>query len=259
MSLSQQQVKEISDLLTRQIRRKLTDRKAEPNEMPFHTRLLGKDRMAVFSFIQSINTTIGQDIFEPIAVIIARPHFKQAICQYKKFNDTISAEAQHVIQTLLNDLTTTRVAPNKSVETRQILSVARSGEIEKIKRPRIDLFLESRDGTEYYIDLKTAKPNAAQFVAFKRTLLEWIGIRGILDPEVEIRTMLAIPYNPYEPEPYQRWTLQGLFDLKNEIFVADEFWNFLGGRNTYEELLDVFEKVGIALRREIDARFAKLS
>jgi type II restriction enzyme len=259
MALSKQQVDEISDLLARQIRRKLTGRKAEPNEMPFHIRLLGKDRMAVFSFIQSINTTIGQDIFEPIAVIIARPRFRQAICQYKNFNDTISVKAQRVIQTLLNDLTTARISPNKHDETRQILAVARSGDIEKIKRPRIDLFLESRDGTEYYIDLKTAKPNAAQFVAFKRTLLEWIGIRGILDPEVEIRTMLAIPYNPYEPEPYQRWTLQGLFDLKNEIFVADEFWNFLGGRNTYEELLDVFEKVGIALRPELDAKFAKLN
>jgi type II restriction enzyme len=71
--------------------------------------------------------------------------------------------------------------------------------------------------------------------------------------------MLAIPYNPYEPEPYQRWTLQGLFDLKNEILVAEEFWDFLGGRNTYEELLDLFEKVGIALRPELDAKFAKLT
>ena len=98
MPLSKHQSDEVSELLTRQIRRKLTERKAEPSEMPFHTRLLGKDRMAVFSFIQSINTTIGQDIFEPIAAIAARPRFKQAISQYKKFNDTISTEAQRVIQ-----------------------------------------------------------------------------------------------------------------------------------------------------------------
>ncbi|MBI3913181.1 MAG: TdeIII family type II restriction endonuclease [Chloroflexi bacterium] len=259
MTLSKQQTDEIAELLTRQIRRKLTQRKAEPSEMPFHVRLLGKDRMAVFSFVQSINTTIGQDIFEPIAVIVARPRFRQAISQYKKFNDTISADAQYVIQQLMNDLTTARIAPNKEDETKRILAVVRSGEIQKIKRPRIDLFLESKNGIEYYIDMKTAKPNAPQFVAFKRTLLEWVGIRGVVDPEVEIRTMLAIPYNPYEPEPYQRWTLQGLFDLKNEILVAVEFWDFLGGTGTYEELLDVFEKVGIALRPEIDAKFAKLS
>jgi type II restriction enzyme len=259
MPLSKQQVNEIGELLTRQIRRKLTVRKVEPNEMPFHTRLLGKDRMAVFSFIQSINTTIGQDIFEPIAAIIARPRFKQAVNQYKQFDDKISVSAQRVIQTIMDDLTTARVSPDKTSEVERILAIARSGKIQNIKRPRIDLFLESKSGVEYYIDMKTAKPNASQFVAFKRTLLEWAAIRGVANPEVQIRTMLAIPYNPYEPEPYQRWTLQGLFDLKNEILIADEFWNFLGGDSTYEDLLDVFEQVGIALRPEIDAKFANLN
>ncbi len=72
---------------------------------------------------------------------------------------------------------------------------------------------------------------------------------------MNVRTLIAIPYNPYEPEPYQRWTLQGLFDLENEIMVAEEFWNYLGGEDTYEQLLDVFETVGIELRPEIDYRF----
>ena len=47
--------------------------------------------------------------------------------------------------------------------------------------------------------------------------------------------------------------------LKNEIMVADEFWNFLGGENTYEQLLSVFETVGIELRPEIDARFQRFN
>jgi hypothetical protein len=79
--------------------------------------------------------------------------------------------------------------------------------------------------------------------------------RGVENNIANVRTLIAIPYNPYEPEPYQRWTLQGLFDLDNEIMVAEEFWNFLGGENTYEQLLDVFEKVGMELRPEIDSRF----
>ncbi len=259
MPLSKQQVDEISELLTQQIRAKLTERKPEPHAMPFHTRLLGKDRMAVFSFVQSINTTLGQEVFEQTAVIIARPYFKQAISQYKKFNDTISSEAQRTIQSLMDDLTTARIVPNKSDETKHVLAVAQAGKMRKVKRPRIDVFLESQEGVEYYIDMKTAKPNAPQFVGFKRTLLEWVAIRGAVNSKVKIRTLLAIPYNPYEPEPYQRWTLQGLFELKDEILVAEEFWDFLGGSRTYEDLLNVFEKVGIALRPEIDAKFAKLS
>jgi len=37
--------------------------------------------------------------------------------------------------------------------------------------------------------------------------------------------------------------------------VADEFWNFLRGEETYEQVLDVFETAGMELRPEIDARF----
>ncbi len=32
--------------------------------MPFHYRLLGKDRMALYSFIHSLNTAFGNSIFD---------------------------------------------------------------------------------------------------------------------------------------------------------------------------------------------------
>ena len=77
------------------------------------------------------------------------------------------------------------------------------------------------------------------------------------DPKANVHTLIAIPYNPYEPEPYQRWTMKGMLDLPNELKVADEFWNFLGGEGTYEDLLDCFEQAGIELRPEIDTYFGK--
>jgi len=259
VSLSAQQRSAISELLTEQIKRKLSDYSPETNHMPFHVRLLGKDRMALFSFIHSINTTLGTSVFEQVAALIAAPHFKRALNQYKEFNNTIGTEAQKLIQEIVDDLKAMAKKPNKSAETVAILKVAQSGKIKKVKRPRIDLFLESHEGTEYYFDLKTAKPNVGEIVGFKRQLLEWIAIRGAVNPKVKIQTRLAIPYNPYEPEPYQRWTFQGMFDIQNEMLVADEFWNFLGGDNTYNQLLKVFEEVGIALRPEIDARFAQFA
>lgn len=257
MSLSEEQREEIASLLARQIRRKLATYKPETNNMPFHTRLLGKDRMALFSFVQSINTMLGTSVFEQTAAIIARQHFAQAIPQYKEFNNTISSEAQVLVQSLMDNLRLAQSKPDKATETKQILAVAQMGTIRTVKRPRIDLFLKSHNGVECYFDLKTAKPNIGDFIGFKRMLLEWVGIRGAENPRAKVKTLLAIPYNPYEPEPYQRWTLQGLFDVKNEILVADEFWNFLGGKNTYEEVLAVFEQVGIALSSEIDERFAR--
>lgn len=259
MGLSNSQRTEIENLLKQQIRRKLADYSPETNNMPFHVRLLGKDRMALFSFIHSINTTLGTSVFEQVAAIIARPHFKRATNQYKEFNTTISSDAQLAIQQIMDDLRSSRKKPDKPAEASAILFVAQNGTIRKVKRPRIDLFLESDDGIEYYFDLKTAKPNIDEIVGFKRKMLEWVAIRGAINPKPKIFTGLAIPYNPYEPEPYNRWTFAGMFDLQNEIKVADEFWNFLGGMGTYEDLLNVFEEVGVTLRPEINAKFASFA
>lgn len=49
------------------MRNKFENYSPESNSMPFHYRLLGKDRMALFSFIHSLNTTFGTPIFEPVA------------------------------------------------------------------------------------------------------------------------------------------------------------------------------------------------
>lgn len=51
--------------------------------------------------------------------------------------------------------------------------------------------------------------------------------------------------------------MRGMLDLNEELKVAEEFWNFLGGEGTYTDLLECFEKVGIALRDEIDSYFEK--
>ena len=51
--------------------------------------------------------------------------------------------------------------------------------------------------------------------------------------------------------------MAGMLDLRNELKVAEEFWDFLGGKETYQDLLNCFEKVGVELRKEIDEYFVK--
>jgi len=50
-----------------------------------------------------------------------------------------------------------------------------------------------------------------------------------------------------------------MLDLNKELKVGDEFGDFLGGKGTYQDLLDCFERVGIELRNEIDAYFARFN
>jgi len=257
MALSKTQTDEVGNLLKRQIRRKLLEYNPETNHMPFHTRLLGKDRMALFSFVQSINTTLGTSVFEEVGEILAKPHFKHAEAQYKDLNLKVSTGAQAEIQNIIDELTTSSRKPDKVAEIERIRKVANTGTIKTVKKPRVDLFLISKDDVEFYFDLKTAKPNMDEFKAHKRKMLEWVAYRLQVNLKAKLKTGIAIPYNPYEPQPYERWTLAGLYDLPEELLVAEEFWDFLGGKGAYEELLKVFEQVGIELRPEIDARFSK--
>ena len=78
-----------------------------------------------------------------------------------------------------------------------------------------------------------------------------------VNPDANVQSFIAIPYNPYEPKPYSRWTMRGMLDLEHELRVADEFWDFLGGKGVYTDLLNIFEKVGIELRPEIDDYFTR--
>jgi type II restriction enzyme len=50
-----------------------------------------------------------------------------------------------------------------------------------------------------------------------------------------------------------------MIDLDNELKVAEEFWDFLGGKGAFTDLLSIFEKVGLELRGEIDAYFSRYS
>jgi len=117
--------------------------------------------------------------------------------------------------------------------------------------------LQGYDNQLYFFDIKTAKPNKGGFKEYKRTLLEWVACLLAEQPKTKINTLIAIPYNPYEPKPYSHWTMAGMLDLENELKVADEFWDFLGGKGTYLQLLKIFEQVGIELRHEIDNYFAR--
>ena len=255
MNISYEHIRKIEGVIKDSLRKKFQNYNPETKNMPFHYRLLGKDRMALFSFIHSLNTTFGTSIFEPVAETLASINFKESIKQYP-LGTSISEHAQLEIQHIINELSTGK-DPNKIDEIERIRRVANTGRMNKLKTVKVDLFVQDEEGLVHLFDIKTAKPNISNFKDFKRTLLEWIAIYLAEFPDAEVHSYIAIPYNPYEPKPYERWTLKGMLDLNHELKVADEFWDFLGGPGAYEELLNCFERVGIELRPEIDQYFSK--
>ena len=256
MALDSQQITNIEQTVKNSLRRRFQNYSPEPAAMPFHTRLLGSDRLALYAFIHSLNTNFGTTIFEPVAKEIAGSRFISAELQ-RVAGRLISSDAQSVIQNIMDDLITARALPNKAREIEMIRAVCQSGEMREAKPTKVDIKLINNEGSVFLIDLKTAKPNAGGFKEFKRTLLEWVAVTLCENPDIQVDTLIAIPYNPYEPQPYGRWTMRGMIDLNRELKVATEFWDFLGGDGTYEVLLDAFQRVGVELSDEIDEYFSR--
>ncbi|MDR1962372.1 MAG: TdeIII family type II restriction endonuclease [Planctomycetaceae bacterium] len=57
----------------------------------------------------------------------------------------------------------------------------------------------------------------------------------------------------------KNFQLKRVLKAGSKLKTVEEFWDFLGGQGTYDELLDCFEKAGKELRPEIDGYFGKFN
>jgi len=258
MALKNEQKRQIQQTIANSLRNKLQKYELKDEVMPFHFRLLGKDRLALYWFMQSLFKTFRTTIFEPVIKSLAQLNFASAE-QQQTAGSQISSEAQKVIQNIMYNLAISKTEPNKLQEIKAIREVCQKGKMKIVKPAKVNLKLIGHDNTIYLLDIKTTEQNIVLFEEFKRTLLEWVATTLATNPTIKIQTLIAFPYNLYEPKPYPFWKVAGMLDLREELMVAETFWDFLGGKGAYNELLDCFERAGIELRPEIDEYFARFS
>jgi len=175
MALPSKTAREIAELLMTTVREKLRTYQPETVHMPFHHRLLGKDRYAMFSFIQSMNTTFGMSIWEQIAVILAKGVNNYAERQYRLLGE-VDAGTEKFISEIHYKLRKGEIATNKNNEVEQIRGVIKKGEAKVDPDSIVDLFVKVKN-TENYFDITSAKPNMKEFVALKLKLLRWTALR----------------------------------------------------------------------------------
>ena len=258
MAMNRKEKNGIKTVIAESLRRKFrTYTPKGKTVMPFHTRLLGKDRMALFSFIQSLNTTFGTAIYEPVAEALAADHFAEVHRSYKS-GGVISEQAQLVISDIKNrlEIGNDKTRPSQAKEVAEIRRVCRKGGEVKIKVRQADIYLVSRNGVHYPIDIKTAKPNVDGFEKYKENMLKWTATILHENPQARVSPLLAMPYNPDYPEEYRHWTIRGMVERGTQIKVGKEFWDFLANKSVFDDLLDCFEEVGMEMRDEIDEYFA---
>jgi len=115
----------------------------------------------------------------------------------------------------------------------------------------LDLFVNIK-GDEYYFCMKTPQPNSEQTRSIKARLLEVKTLR-LPDP---VRAIAVLPYNP-DPKRQHRTGSKYLDYDGKEVLVGREFWDLLGGRGTYTQLVSLFGKVFRTRRRALDEVFLR--
>ena len=253
MALSNSQKEKISALLERKIEDKLRRYARETSSMPFLMRLIqDSEKVAAYSFIHSIATTLGMSIYEDVSKIIAEESADECFTKYD-VGGVISREQKSVIDDIIRKLRNGEKEVNSAQEIKLVLDAsARDGKAQK--EGRIADFYMRRAGKEHYFEIKTVKPNIDVFTKSKTKLLEWVARR-----RSPIKVFLAFPYNPYYPQPYERFTEQGVLDRGKEFLIGKEYWDFLGGENTFEELLALFDSVGKKFKEKIKDKIQEVA
>jgi len=253
MVLSTDQSNKITVLLERKIEDKLKRYARETSSMPFLARLIQDgEKVAAYSFIHSIATTLGMSIYEDVSKIIAGETSSECFTKYD-VGGVISREQKSVIDDVMRKLRNGEKQVKHVEEVKLVLDAsAKDGKAQKEGRIA-DLYM-LRDSHEHYFEIKTVKPNIDVFTKSKVKLLEWTARK-----QKPIKTILAFPYNPYHPEPYNRFTEQGVVEHGKEFLIAEEYWDFVGGKGTYEKLLKIFDEVGKDLKKDIDAKIKEVA
>lgn len=222
--------------------------------MPLLIQLIqDSEKVAAYSFIHSIATSLGMSIYEDVSKIIAGENSQECFTKYG-VGGVLSKDQKSVIGNIVRELrNNSLIKSNFNKEMAEVLA-ASSFDGKFQKDGNIADFYMKKDDEEYYFEIKTVKPNIDVFKESKVKLLEWIARR-----RKPVRVFLAFPYNPYHPQPYSRFTMQNMMDHPNDFLIGEEYWDLLGGKNTFKEVLIVFDEVGKKYKKKISDKIEEVA
>ncbi|MCJ7646834.1 TdeIII family type II restriction endonuclease [bacterium] len=253
MSITKDKKGKIEKLLAKTIENKLKRYTRETSSMPFLVRLVQDSRkVASYSFIHSIATSLGMSIYEELSQILVEDDCEECFRKYD-LGGIISKEQKSLIDNIIRKLRNKEKEPNYEKDMMFVLD-ASSKDGKQQKEGKIADFYMRRDGMDYFFEIKTVKPNIDVFTKSKTKLLEWIARR-----RKPIRAILALPYNPYFPKSYKRFAEQNLMEMGVDFLVGEDYWNLLSGENTFIELLEIFDRVGKKWKDEILSKIEQVA
>ncbi len=228
---------------------------------PFLLELFGYERTLFVKVGQSIQTTMGMSFYEQTCKILGE-QVNYKVDLQKKAQGYISEEIEQYLQMLnRNDY-----KPNRTKEFSEIrkmsknVQTAKENLVTEYPDSTVDVYITTPEGKEILIDITTVKPNKKEFRILKEKTLRWASYRLTQNPNLEIETFFAIPYNPESSDEkgtiYERFN--EYYDRK-DLLVGDELWKKVSGNQcSIEDIKNIFKDLGTELQTEINKSFERI-
>lgn len=233
----------IRTLIVGKIEEKLANYSAETEYMPFFEAIFDKQTMVLASVMQSLYTSFGMSIYEQIACILARAAGHTAERQYI-LEGSIDDSTELLIQRLC--LTPN---PDKTQDLERIRESIKPGKRVRDSDSCVDVYVRKSNGHELFVDITTVKPNLKEFKTLRVKMLRWAAMRFSQRRDAVVQTCIGIPYNPYYPKTYQRWTAGGC--APGDVLVQNDLWSAFADYDAFPEILVAFEEAGVELQTKV--------
>ncbi|MDP1678010.1 MAG: TdeIII family type II restriction endonuclease [Bacteroidota bacterium] len=191
-------------------------------------------------------------VWEKLAKSAAQKYYGNAVLS-KAITGKIPKERLRRIQEVLNNLEHAEVGkkkikPNWDKELDYILE----GKGKLIPATVVcDLFVENnKDKKSYAFELKSPLPNSDISKVSKEKMFKLYSMSPLMVSDA----FFALPYNPFGKRENYSWAFpERWFNMKEDknVLIGNEFWDLIGGKNTYETFITEINKVGGHYRERI--------
>jgi len=224
----------------------LSQKSVEGRLKPFHAAIFPPELLRINAFERGFSTRLGST-FEECARLIAREHHSDAQRGYN-ISGKISLSALNEIerQVAFFEHAAVKGGPKPSLQKMVKAALAARTKVDLQSRTlKADLYILASNGTKFLFEMKSPMPNKGQCLEVIQRLLRFHLVLG--QPRPKVKAYFAMAYNPYGPKrddyrwPYAR----NYMPFDQAVLLGHEFWEIVGGPNTYEELLAIYQEVGI--------------
>ena len=242
MTLSPDAQKQVYEHVSSWIDRRRPKQLQYKDAKPFHSRLLPPIIVRSSRFERSFSTGLGSTL-EAAAHIVAKDHFPVAERQYL-VEGFIPTDCLGEISRIEENLDRQQRAADYRTEVQHLVHLVEKDTTNReSRRVTADLYVRDKDGNETYFEIKGPKPNKGQCIAVTIKHLQIHCIRRRHFPQT--KTHFGMTYHPFgEGNPYKHSFAKTYLDVKHHVLLGKAFWEYLGGPDTYEDILSVYETVG---------------